>query len=353
MPWGDFGRASFSDGTSGTAKRRNQIRRVAAAYKLMINNKVNIVVRRTYTDKIYCDFIRNTFRLLYSSDRRGRSPYYYNEILPTIKNNSHRIVFSNGQHFEPNWDQIESNLKIITDIIRPEYTERQSYAALFPLLDAFLQIRIPGYNSAFQRSKDLDRIGYALGEFLRDPSSLKDRYKLAIDKQTICNIYEYRYTNSHQDETNLRRVLALITDEKIDFIKVLDFNYDDAVILDQKPKNGPDIFSGFCIAGDPFSLIVLCSFLHRARHLGLLYHPASLIKIESAVDDEIVYESLTTNLDELGSNNPKNKQAPSVLFSKALDLHYGPRLRRYLRPIHPDSRPAVQRFIDQIDMSLL
>ena len=187
--------------------------------------------------------------------------------------------FEDGKPFAPSYDQLESDLRQITDFVGKSYSERKGYTFLLPILDAFMQIQIPGFDAAFKNQSNSDAVGLAFGEFLRDEISHKNRGQLAVSHQKILGIYTYDEVDTYQATIDQKRVLALISGKNIDYLLVVDAPM--ASLTGSKfgrHDRSLGLLTGFCIPGEAFSPVLLRTPTFRVRQIGLLYAPGHLIE---------------------------------------------------------------------------
>ena len=293
-----------------------------------------ITVRRKYNDQRYRDYLRRAFKLEYSGDRRGRSPYYFQVIKPLLSGASGDMHYEDGTAFEPSFEQLEGDLKQLTDFIGKAYSERKGYSFLLPIVDAFMQLQIPGFDSAFKNQSNSDAVGLVFGEFLRDETSHMDRGQLAINHQEILGIYIYEEVDTYQATVDQKRVLALLSGKNIDYLLVVDSPL--SLLTNNtfgRHDRSLDLLTGFCIPGEAFSPVLLRTPMFRMRQMGLLYAPGHLIETFGEALDDLSYEVFSTDASVRGSVQADGKYGKDSLIADALDIYFGPKLRRKLEKV--------------------
>lgn len=293
--------------------------------------------------------------LEYSGDGRGRSPYYFKVIKPLLKEALGNMRFDDGKSFDPQFDQLEKDLKQLTDFVGESYSERKGYAFLLPILDAFMQIQIPGFDAAFKNQSNSDAVGLVFGEFLRDEISHENRSQLAVSHQKILGIYIYDEVDTYQATVDQKRVLALISGKNIDYLQVIDAPF--ASLTGSKfgrHDRSLDLLTGFCIPGEAFSPVLLRTPTFRIRQIGLLYAPGHLIGTHGGALDELSFEVFSTDASALGSVQADGKYGSDSLLSDALNIYFGPKLRRKLEKM-PDStlKSKISKRIERLKVNVL
>ena len=193
-----------------------------------------------------------------------------------------------------------------------------------------------------------------MGAFLKDDSALDDRHQQSVNAQSIRGIFEYDGVDTHHEEIGEKRIVAFLSGESIDYLKLVDFKFDRASETFLPKDVDCEPLFGICIPGEEFSPVILRSDSYRTRQLGLLYTPENLVEINGEMPDELVYEVFTTNKDQLGSNSNADDISTDGLFLQALNLHFGPRLKRDLEPLsNPQEIAKVADIIDQIATEVL
>ena len=294
-----------------------------------------ITVRQKYLDEDYRDLLRTMAKFEYSTvkSRTGISTQKYaeNVVIHTIEQSFELIKVEGRDTFEPDYDQIYSNRKLFSDFLGDRYPRRRFNDNLLQIVDAFLQIAVPRFQLIISEREVTDRVGNLLGAFLRDASSVSDRYQAALIQQKLLGIYKYQEVDSHQYRIGEDRFLAMFAGKNPDYIDLLDINAK-IKARDSLQRERLKTYTGFCIPGIKFSPVLMRTTCFRRRQLGLLYTPGSLIDAVGGALDEITYEVFTTDGSAFGSKFTAEKYGDSS-FAKALDIHYGPKKRRQLKKL--------------------
>ncbi len=317
----------------------------------MIDSQQLIILPMTY-DSERREFIRDAFRIEFNSQSDTQQRYFKTTIVPLLNQNAHRFSIPGATKVEFEIDAFVNDKNLMRDFLKQKdkgKKPRRFGDRLVKVFDAFLQLRIPGYDSAFEKQGAADGVGQILGTYLRDQSALKDRYQQALNVESIFGLYEYDEVDTHHKYSGSTRVLAFLSGKSIDYLKVIDF------FMNQNKHEGTgqrerlNIISGFCIPGRSFSPVIMRSETYKTRHLGLLYTPGNLIDMVGGVLDDLTYEVFTTEENKEKVTLPTKSTAHDELFKKALNIHYGPKLRRNLRVIKEKSyKIDIERKIDLI-----
>lgn len=310
-----------------------------------------IVVRKSYGDKTYRDFLRHSFRIEYNRDARGREKYFRWVMKPALTGVADTFDRDDKSKWSPNYDRIEGNLKTISDFVGDGYTDRRFNDEFLRLIDAFLQIKLPGFNSAYAAHRNLNAVGMYLSSFLRDEQAYYDRSSLLKNATTLQGVYRYQDVDTHHGHTGDTRTIAFLSGDTIDFLSVMDF----VDVADARPERAArDVHSGFCVPGNRFSLTAIRSENLKSRQIGILYTPGRLTDMSGDALDEITYEVFTTEDSHAGSRSTERDESLDPLFAKALDIHYGPRLRRILRKLtDADVEDRQRAIIDSYRIKLV
>ena len=207
------------------------------------------------------------------------------------------------------------------------------------IIDAFMQIQHPGFDLGFNKIHTADTVGQFLGTYLRDQSVLADGMQQALNvqkivgPQKIIGIYEYEEIDTHREESGNMRIVCFLSGASNDYLKVIDFIFDDRTDTGIPEGGNRNFITGFCIPSEAFSPLIMRSGSYKTRHLGLLYTPGNLVDMAGGVLDELTYEIFTTNKQQLGSATKARDDTHDQLFAKTLDIHYGPRLKHHLGPV--------------------
>ena len=302
----------------------------------MSSEEDSIVLPSSYESAEHREFIRDAFRVECRRHGGSNSSYFWRVVVPILTENKARFRMPGVAHVEFNFDQFENNRKLLSHflgIADKEKRPRRFGDGIVRVFDAFLQLKSPGFDAAFRNLGVADKVGEQLGFFLRDPSALKDRARQALNVQSVVGLYEYDEVDTHLRHSGFTRVVAFLSGASIDYLKVVDFlfNLERDTASDQRERL--NLVSGFCIPGRGFSPVIMRSETYQTRHLGLLYTPGSLVEMNGGVLDELTYEVFTTDKNDKGRVIDIGNEAGTMLLNKALDVHYGPRLRRHLRAI--------------------
>lgn len=300
-----------------------------------------VIVRKSYHDKTYRTFLHDAFRLEYQRDGRGRQPFYLNVIQPLIDDNIHLIKIDTGDDFQFQFPALHRDFRNISEYIRKDNIKTTPDAFL-RMIDAFMQLKVPGFNATFLEHQRSDETGLAMGEFLRDPGAATSRSRLALNAEPIVGIYEYEDIDTFQEYRGAKRIVSFLRGERIDYLLMLDFDFEAALSSTIRWDEHLNLIHGFCVPGEAFSPVVMRSLREHKRHLGLLYAPGNLIEMYGGVFDELTYEIFTTDKEQQGSRQVDHKYADFPEFAEALEIHYGPRLRKHL------SKVTDRKEIDQI-----
>lgn len=289
-----------------------------------------IIVHRRYEGKLrdYREEIRLFFQQVYAAGP-GRGPFFQQEIRPALESHAKKLFYDDGTHFVPQLDSLESDVKQITNFVGKNYSSKKEFVFLLPILDAFLQIRYPGFGKTFKTQNTADEVGMVLAEYLRDSEFQNNRYELAKAKQRIMGIYTYSEMDTYSATTGQERFFALLSVDASDYVLAVD-----GPLSHQPNKTTPlsekaDILTGFCVPGDEFSVIVLRTACLHYRQLGLLYTSGNLIDQTGSFLNDITYEIFTTDKSAIGSNN-SGAGYGSKNIDRALDIYFGPKIRREL-----------------------
>ena len=289
-----------------------------------------ISVKLRYADDDHRQLLRSGLKADFKSRRTkiGTRKFVEDILIPTVERNIERIVVEGDQRFRPNFAPLFDNHKLTQHFLSDNFEGRKFNDNLLRIVDAYLQITVRGFDAVVQSRDTADEVGMVLGEFLRDETALKDRYKLALSQQALLGIYRYGEVDTHRYHINDARYLAMFSGRNPDYISLIDIN---AQNLTAGPRRVErlKVYSGFCIPGEDFSPILMRTLCFRRRHVGLLYTPGSLIDASGGPLDELTYEVFTTEKEALSSKKTSEKYG-SAAFAKALDIHYGPKKRRTL-----------------------
>jgi len=309
-----------------------------------------VIVRKNYDDKSYRSFLHDSFRIEYKSDGRGRTPYYLNVIQKILDENISDIRIDTGEPFH--YPDLHRDFRNISEYVRDHSLVRDPDDFL-RMIDAFLQLKVPGFNDAYQKRQDADDTGMAMGAFLRDPTSVKDRYQLARNKQAVVGTFEYQDIDTFQEYRGAKRIVTFLGgNDRIDYLLMLDFDFEAALSKNFRRNEYLNLVYGFCIPGEEFSPVVMRTLRHHKRHLGLLYAPGNLIDMAGGVFDELTYEIFTTDKGQQGSKIHADDY--SLDFAKALEIHYGPKLRKHLTKVTDKGvLEQLSERISYIEMELL
>lgn len=316
-----------------------------------------ITVRTSYIeDARYREKLRRQFRQKYLEVEGGRSPFFNTVMRRAFDRFSGEMRRDDGEKFTPNLDSLEDNLKRITDYVSlsAKHKTRRFDVGFLRIIDAFMQIKDAGFDRPFQDSTTSDSVGEILGGFLKDPSSDLEKRQLGKNANKILGIYEYKEVNTHQKFSGSSRIVAFISRDTIDYLKVIDFMLRETGNKFEAKIQYRDVVSGFCIPGDEFSPLIMRSLTYQTRHLGLLYTAGNLVDMDGGLLDDLIYEVFTTNQRHKGSAFKSEKYKNDPLIAKALDIHYGPRLRRNLQIVtNIDRKNSLLKIISNIEMTVL
>lgn len=291
-----------------------------------------------------------TFSIVYANDPKGRKPFFADIMEPLIHKHADLIHFEDGDRCLAPIPVLDESRRILTDYIA-DGNSREFGDVFLRFIDAFLQLRVPRFKASAADADSVDTIGMAIGEFLQDPVVARARSNLALSAQSILGIYEYPEIDTFQRHRGVMRCIAFLTGKSIDYLSALDFQFDPSA--DPAPFNDKnvDLFNGFCIPGRAFSPIVMRSARTRERLNGLLYTPGVLVDLSGPLFDDLTLEVFTTDKAHQGSR-PDLLTDPA--FVRTLALHYGPRLRRFLKRVHdPDRQKFLRRIVDRLKLKVL
>lgn len=317
----------------------------------MAGGRLNpVVVRETYDDEFYREFLWNAFTVEYrkGSVRRRRSPFVEKEFWPLLEEHAGRIHIDNGEKYEFDVSVLYADYKRITQYVNNP-PQRIKAPEFLRCIDAFLQLRIPGFNSDFMPYRNTDAVGLALGEFLRDPRLAKMRSSLDERAKSLLGIYKYREVDTLQRHHGVERCVAFVAGKNADYVLMLDFLCDAAkaknvILHGRHPEKAVDLFQGFCIPGQDFSPVFMRSAYDRERLSGLLYAPRALVDLSDPAFNELTLEVFTTRKEHQGSRHDKTSD-PAL--AKALEIYHGPRLRRFLKRV--DGKREVKALNNVVD----
>lgn len=319
----------------------------------MAIGKRPVIVREKYTDRTYCIFLHGAFKVEYERDPRGRSKYCIQVMEDLIVKNLSKIQHETESNFTlaaPNFYDGFRDISTYLKTGKPPSAD----TIFLRYIDAFMQLKVPNFNAAFDEHEAIEATGMMMGEFLRDPSAAKNREQLALNVQSVLGVFKYDEVDTLRQHHGQTRIVAFIAGNNIDYILMLDFYIN---LVEKREPEGDEYLNlkyGFCIAGDEFSPVILRSFKEHKRHIGLLYTAGNLIDMSGGVFDEITYEVFTTDKSDQARNSPKSKYSGDPKMAKAFEIHYGPNLKRYLKKVSDINELAVvQKKIDILRMGLL
>lgn len=297
----------------------------------MDQNRV-IDIKSRYLEDDYRDLVRTTMKFEFDRQEAGTRKFLKEKVFPTIQNNLNRIRVDGKEEFRPHFNPLFDDHKVFNHFTSAKYQKRRFNDNLLRIADAFLQITVPYFNKLRLDRELADSAGMTLGAFLRDEALLKDRYQLSLSQRALIGIYQYQEVDSHQYRIGEDRFLAMFAGKHPDYISLVD-----VCLAAKKEKNKTSdealkAYIGFCIPGVKFSPVIMRTACFRRRQFGLLYTPGSLIDAVGGALDEITYEVFTTDASTLGSKYTKEKYGDSS-FTKALDIHYGPKKRRKIEKL--------------------
>lgn len=314
-----------------------------------------IIVRENYNDAKYRDFLWRSFKLEYEKDKvRGRTRFVEEVIWQTIDKYIDNIQLKSNAEYKFQYFTHYKDYRDITNYLKTGKTPSTKSDTLFLReIDAFMQIKVRKFNSLYIEAESDDEIGILLGAYLRDPILGTDRYRLSATGQTIIGIYKYENVDTHNHNLNEIRMIAFIAGNNIDYLQIIDFAYSPEKLNSEKADYKLDIVQGFCIPGEKVSLVILKTKRFKERQLGLIYSPGNLVDMSGGVLDDLVYEVFTTNMDRQGDRTNEDKYKDNLLIAKALNIHYGPRLRKNLIIVNNQEKHSVERFISKISLNMI
>lgn len=325
-----------------------------------------IVVRFRYNELTHQAFLRSGLRVEKTLNYgKGMESYFRDVMQPLVQRNEGRIVLdSDGSHPSFDYEQLYSNRKMLTDFIgdgdKNKKGQRDFNVSFLRLVDAFLQLRRKGIDATYSRILEVDDLGQILGAFLKDQSSLNDpsqqalNVQRALNTQNVIGIYEYEEVDTHFVESGERRVFVFMRGKSIDYLKVVDISFDCTKENLFEDVTNYNFITGICVPGREFSPVLTRSKSYGTRHLGLLYTRGNLVNMTGGPLDDLTYDSFTTSAAQLGSAAKTNESKHTKLFAQALDIHYGPRLRRDMIPVtNPLAKAKIIRIVESIAEDML
>ncbi|MFN3171245.1 MAG: hypothetical protein ACE37E_11190 [Hyphomicrobiales bacterium] len=216
------------------------------------------------------------------------------------------------------------------------------------LVDAYLQIIQPGINSYFEDLINISSTGLPLAAFLKEPLTKADRYQLSLYTQSLVGSYKFTDVNTHQALTDDERYLVIREGSSIDFLTCIDARIPKRTRSTRNLSH--NALAGFIIPGDQLSPVILRSVKYHRRQVGLIYTPGKLVDAAGGVFDRLRYEVFTTDLGQQGRLDKSSRYGGD--FAKALELHYGPKLRRDLERIsNQDEVATIKEYIGNFNLN--
>ncbi len=316
---------------------------------MIVTRSAPIIVKRSYDEHDdYRKLLWSTFKQVYEEQHRGRKPFFEDVMMPLVRDNAAFIRLDDGTGYPSPIPAIGKERKIITDYVS-EGEARSFDSAFLRFIDAFLQLYRPTFATTSGWGASLDEIGAALGEFLPDPAvttAASGQRRLLERGQIISGLYEYPEIDTFQRHHGVRRCVAFQTGTSFHYLLTFDFRFDISEEAVPFKKRNLDIFYGFCLPGRDFSPVLMRSAAEGERLTGLLYAPGALVDLSGPAFDELTLEVFTTDKAHQGS---RNGQTAGDAWAKTLEIHYGPRLRRFLtRVVDPDRKSSLMRTVDFI-----
>ena len=320
---------------------------------LMSRSGKIIVVRKKYDEKTYRDFLHDAFSIERNRDRRGREAYYWQVMHSLVENYSSQIVLDSGEDYLFSPPIMDDRCRMISAYIKKDALKRNPEPFL-RMIDAFMQLKVPGFNSAFTQHLSMDATGLNMGEFLRDPNAALSRPQLALNAQSIIGLYKYKDVDTFQGFRGGNRYVAFLAGENIDYLLMIDLQFDTELDLSSGQDQRYRIVYGFCIPGEEFSPVIMRSLTKHNRQIGILYTSGNLIDMAGGHFEEMVFEIFTTDKDHQGSKSKNRTIGKDPNMAKAFELHYGPKLRRHISKVSkPQEFRKVSDKIDKIRLGLL
>ena len=326
----------------------------------------NIVVRFRYNELTHQALLRSGLRVEKTLNYgKGMESYFRDVMQPLVKKNESRIVLdTDGSHPSFDYEQIFNNRKMLTDFIgegdKNKKGQRDFNVSFLRVVDAFLQLRKNGIDASYSAILAADDMGQMLGVFLKDQASLSNpgqqalNVQRALNVQNVIGIYEYDEVDTHFVESGERRVFVFLRGKSIDYLKVVDISFDCSKENLFEDIANYNFLTGICVPGREFSPVLTRSKSYGTRHLGLLYTRGNLVNMVGGPLDDLTYDSFTTNAAKLGSAAKANEAAHTKLFAQALDIHYGPRIRREMNPVaNPLAKAKIIRIVESIAEGML
>ena len=318
----------------------------------------DIVVQRRYLDQALLTQMRLTFKIAFDRFRqsskkgRGRRPFFSNEISPAILDHLDRIKYSDGASAElhDKLDAVFRNDKLITDFIGKNYTDRVVFTPLYPVVDAYLQIKSPGFGTIFRSKFSTHNAGTVMSGFLGEREYQINPYSRALKEKDLVGIYEYEDVDTHEASDGSKRILALIASAGQDFLSAVDIPVRATIGPLDRRNTSSDLLAGFCIPGNEFSPILMRTACFRFSNVGFLYTAGDLIDRKGQFLHSLTYEVLTNNRDDFGISYREKDD----LVSQAIGIYFGPKVRRHLSSVTDAERyRKIREKIDKIQMDML
>lgn len=321
-----------------------------------MQRETKIIVQYEYDDPDYRILLRREMQqhVIEQNKKQKKSAerFFWENVVSKIVGVLDNISRIDGAPFEPDFDVDLGSRWKLADYLRVDAASSREFKdGLIAIVDAYLQIVMPGFDAPFKLAARTDETGMMFGAYLRDESALSSRMNLALNKQRIIGIYKYDDVDTHLNLIGETRYLALLSGNNPDYVHLIDAPVDMPVFarnMSEKLK----IASGFCIPGDNFSLVVMRTLCFRRRQLGLLYAAGSLIDQSGGVLDELEYETFTAERDDVGLAESQNRYGKSD-FAQALAIHYGPRKRRALTKLDRGLQDEITKRFDILRRNML
>ena len=311
-----------------------------------------IIVRKEYTDNRYREYLHQSFKLERSKYRRGRSKFVPFVMERLVEEHIEEISLDSTEPYQFQKPDFYQDYRDVSSYLANGRTPN-SEAVFLRFIDAFMQLTITGFYAAFLDHQNSDQIGQMLGAYLRDPISADNRYHLASSAQSVEGIYKYEDVDTHQNLNGETRIVAFLPGENIDYLNIIDFHYEPGKLTTPYSNSKLDLICGFSIPGDKLSPVIMRTSRFRDRQLGLLYTPGNLTEMAGGVLDDFIYEVFTTDLDHQGEKSKSQKYDGDPLIAKALNIHYGPRLRKNLLPLSDKEKIEIEPFISKLKLSVM
>ena len=314
-------------------------------------------MRYAYDDPDYRVLLRKKMQQhvaeVLRKQRKGAERFFWENVVGQVVGALDRTTYDDGAAFEPDFQESFGSRWKLADYLRVGSDITRDFGDdLNAVVDAYLQIVLPGFDAPYKHSARSDETGMMFGAYLRDESALNTRVNLELNKQRIIGVYRYDDVDTHLNLTGETRYLALLTGFNPDYVNLIDAPVDFPAFLKHRSEK-LKIASGFCIPGEEFSLVVMKTLCFRRRQLGLLYSAGSLINESGGMLDEVEFETFTAARDDRGLSESTNKYGTAE-FAQALAIHYGPKRRRALTKLSngPERNKIITRF-DMLRRSML